>query len=53
MAFRTEGIEHADEIALLRSWGCDEAQGYLLSRPMEAHLVAAYVAQALAAQRLP
>lgn len=55
LGYRTvaEGIEHADEIALLRSWGCDEAQGYLLARPMEAELVAAYVAGAVAEQRLP
>ncbi len=55
LGYRTvaEGVEHADEIALLRSWGCDEAQGYLLSRPMEAHLVAAYVRQATEQQRLP
>ncbi|PPU59933.1 diguanylate phosphodiesterase [Xanthomonas codiaei] len=55
LGYRTvaEGIEHADEIALLRSWGCDEAQGYLLSRPMEAHLVAGYVQQAAERQRLP
>ncbi|OAG65671.1 EAL domain-containing protein [Xanthomonas floridensis] len=55
LGYRTvaEGIEHADEIALLRSWGCDEAQGYLLSRPMEAHLVAGYVQQATERRRLP
>ncbi|MEQ8036422.1 EAL domain-containing protein [Xanthomonas sp. WHRI 6106] len=55
LGYRTvaEGIEHADEIALLRSWGCDEAQGYLLSKPMEAHLVAAYVQEASARRRLP
>ncbi|SBV50914.1 hypothetical protein XBLMG947_1697 [Xanthomonas bromi] len=55
LGYRTvaEGIEHADEIALLRSWGCDEAQGYLLAKPMEAHLVAEYVKQTTAFQRLP
>ncbi|MCF5935398.1 EAL domain-containing protein, partial [Xanthomonas perforans] len=55
LGYRTvaEGIEHADEIALLRSWGCDEAQGYLLAKPMEAHLVADYVKQTGALQRLP
>lgn len=55
LGYRTvaEGVEHADEIALLRGWGCDEAQGYLLSRPMEAHLVADYVRQATAQGRLP
>ena len=55
LGYRTvaEGIEHADEIALLRSWGCDEAQGFLLARPMEAELVPAYVAQARTAAGLP
>ncbi|MDX6080971.1 EAL domain-containing protein [Xanthomonas campestris pv. incanae] len=55
LGYRTvaEGIEHADEIALLRSWGCDEAQGFLLARPMEAELVPAYVAQARTTAGLP
>lgn len=35
LGYRTvaEGIEHADEIALLRSWGCDEAQGICSPNP--------------------
>ncbi|WP_184623351.1 GGDEF domain-containing phosphodiesterase [Xanthomonas sp. 3058] len=55
LGYRTvaEGIEHADEIALLRSWGCDEAQGYLLSKPMEAHLIADYVRDAARRKCLP
>ncbi len=31
-----EGIENLDELRLLTEWGCDEGQGYLLARPMEA-----------------
>lgn len=30
-----EGIENADQLRLLRSLGCDHAQGFLLSRPLE------------------
>ncbi len=29
-----EGIETEHQLALLREWGCDEGQGYLLARPM-------------------
>ena len=29
-----EGVESADAKDLLRSYGCDEAQGYLFSRPV-------------------
>ena len=31
-----EGVETDDQMALLRDWGCDAAQGYLLSRPLPA-----------------
>lgn len=36
LGYRTvaEGVENEAELSLLRLWGCDEAQGYHLARPM-------------------
>ncbi|MHB0770209.1 putative bifunctional diguanylate cyclase/phosphodiesterase [Bradyrhizobium sp. 5.13L] len=31
-----EGVETADQLEYLRQFGCDEAQGYLISRPVSA-----------------
>jgi diguanylate cyclase (GGDEF)-like protein len=31
-----EGVETPEQLALLRKWGCDAIQGYLLSRPLPA-----------------
>lgn len=31
-----EGIETREQYQLLKSWGCDEGQGYLLARPVAA-----------------
>ena len=31
-----EGVETADILQLIIEWGCSEAQGYLISKPMEA-----------------
>jgi EAL domain-containing protein (putative c-di-GMP-specific phosphodiesterase class I)/GGDEF domain-containing protein len=31
-----EGVECAEELAFLRAAGCEEAQGYLIARPLEA-----------------
>ena len=35
-----EGVETAEQLALLGSFGCEEAQGFYLGRPMPAHDVA-------------
>ena len=37
----TEGIETAEAYDLLRSWGCDERQGYNMSRPVASEVIAA------------
>lgn len=34
-----EGVEHIEELRLLQSLGCDQAQGYLIARPMPADAV--------------
>ena len=36
LAVVAEGIENAETLALLTEWGCDEAQGYHIARPMPA-----------------
>ncbi len=41
-----EGVEVADTLLMLRSLGCDYAQGYLISKPVAADEVAAYVREA-------
>ena len=38
-----EGVEDAKALALLRQFGCHEAQGYYFARPMEAQALADYV----------
>ncbi|GHD49914.1 EAL domain, c-di-GMP-specific phosphodiesterase class I (or its enzymatically inactive variant) [Marinobacter persicus] len=42
-----EGIETEDQLAELRKLGCDSVQGFLLSRPLEAGLVASLLGQRL------
>jgi diguanylate cyclase (GGDEF)-like protein/PAS domain S-box-containing protein len=32
-----EGVEYIEELKMLQEIGCDEVQGYLISRPMPAH----------------
>ena len=39
-----EGIETEGIHALVRQWGCDEGQGYLIARPMEADALASWLA---------
>ena len=34
-----EGVESAEQLALLRGWGCEQAQGYYFARPMSAAAV--------------
>ncbi|RRV09605.1 EAL domain-containing protein [Pseudomonas sp. v388] len=34
-----EGVENQDQLAFLRAHGCDEVQGYLISRPVEADVM--------------
>ncbi|MOA70643.1 Oxygen sensor protein DosP [compost metagenome] len=29
-----EGVETPEQMALLRSYGCDQVQGFLISRPL-------------------
>ncbi|MDP3086469.1 MAG: bifunctional diguanylate cyclase/phosphodiesterase [Rubrivivax sp.] len=52
MTVTAEGVERPQELALLREIGCDLAQGYLISRPMDPQAAARYVA-ALPATALP
>lgn len=37
-----EGIENAETLEMLREWGCDEGQGYHISRPITAELITAH-----------
>ncbi|MBY4595015.1 EAL domain-containing protein [bacterium BD-1] len=39
-----EGVETAEQLALLRERGCDEIQGYYYSRPLEAEAFAQFAA---------
>ena len=38
-----EGIEQREQMDLLKSWGCDFGQGYLIAKPMPAESVLAFV----------
>ena len=38
-----EGVEHAEELKVLQTIGCDEVQGYLISRPLPAHEFSAWL----------
>jgi EAL domain-containing protein (putative c-di-GMP-specific phosphodiesterase class I) len=39
-----EGVETVDQLALLRSWKCDEIQGYLFGRPIPVEEIARLIA---------
>jgi EAL domain-containing protein (putative c-di-GMP-specific phosphodiesterase class I) len=34
LAVVAEGVENAEQLALLRQFGCDQVQGYLVSKPL-------------------
>jgi len=38
-----EGVETAQQLAFLRNCGCEEAQGYYFSRPVDAQAITAYI----------
>jgi len=42
-----EGVETREQLEALREMGCDEVQGYLISRPQPADQVAAWLAERL------
>jgi diguanylate cyclase (GGDEF)-like protein/PAS domain S-box-containing protein len=44
-----EGVENADQLARLRTMGCDEIQGYYLSKPLPAAAATAFLQAAAAA----
>lgn len=48
-----EGVETADQLALLRQMGCDFAQGYLLSRPLPLAELQTWLAQHVPSVLLP
>lgn len=41
-----EGIESVEQMAMLKALGCDDVQGYLVSRPMPGESVGAYLERA-------
>lgn len=45
LGYRTvaEGVESRETLALLQQWGCDQAQGYFISRPVDAADIAGFV----------
>ncbi len=46
-----EGVETPEQLELLRLWGCDAIQGYLLSKPVPADAFAALVRTAAGPER--
>jgi EAL domain-containing protein (putative c-di-GMP-specific phosphodiesterase class I) len=45
MTVLVEGVETADQLALLQTMDCDGYQGYLFARPLEAEDFAARLSQ--------
>lgn len=45
-----EGVEHESQLAFLKSQGCDEVQGYLISRPLAAEALTALLKSRLQEQ---
>jgi diguanylate cyclase (GGDEF)-like protein/PAS domain S-box-containing protein len=48
MRIVAEGVETGEQLAMLRALGCDEYQGYLFARPMDAAAVPALLGQSVA-----
>jgi predicted signal transduction protein with EAL and GGDEF domain len=46
-----EGVETAEQLALLRTMGCDVVQGYLLAQPLEPNALGPWIEEW--AQRWP
>jgi EAL domain-containing protein (putative c-di-GMP-specific phosphodiesterase class I) len=40
-----EGVETAEQLAILRGLECNEVQGYFIARPMPAHEMAVLMTQ--------
>jgi EAL domain-containing protein (putative c-di-GMP-specific phosphodiesterase class I) len=40
-----EGVETEEQLALLRSFGCDQVQGFLISRPLPIEQLVEYLVQ--------
>ena len=40
-----EGVENQEVLALLTQWGCSEAQGYLIGKPMSPKALEAWIGQ--------
>jgi EAL domain-containing protein (putative c-di-GMP-specific phosphodiesterase class I) len=38
-----EGVETAEQLALLREFGCDQVQGYLISKPLPLNELARFL----------
>ncbi|MNH03746.1 Cyclic di-GMP phosphodiesterase Gmr [compost metagenome] len=42
-----EGVETQEQLALLREQGCDEVQGYLISKPVDASAFGALLGRSM------